>query len=506
MILTVGTRGDVQPYVALGRGMRAHGWDVVVATSPRFEPLVRTVGLDFAPLRADFVAMMDAPQDDVLGARNPFQMMREIGSTVFPMMRRMLDGRLGRIPRGGAHRLHPKALAGPHLAERLDIPCVVAPVVPIVVPTSAFPAPGVNVHLGKFFNRLTYTLLAHGTRKFQSLIDDWRRETLGLAPFPKKAGMYTVRGRAVPVVHGVSRHVVPRPPDWPSHTVMAGYWFLEDEDWRPPSSLEEFLSAGRPRSTLASAVWPGGRPRVCPAPSYKPCKASGPGPWSRSARTPTRTSSFLARHHLPARQRPAHVALSEDGGRRAPRRGRNRGRRPAGGETDRPLPVHDRPALLGATTLRAGCQPTADSREKIDGGRLTDALTAVLHDSAVIEHARRLGEKLRADDGVARAVDYLRSSWPARPKVEPAEPKVNDGRPPAGRRAPYPKPGTARLPKPAYSSGCSCIALSRCQRRSTSPSNSASKSAFSGCSRCRVLPIIFSQSPPGSACPSSSGS
>src|SRR5690606_40848049 len=66
------------------------------------------------------------------------------------------------------------------------------------------------------------------------------------AAVAKQAGVPAVGGGAVPGVQGVGGDVVPRRPDWPSHAVMAGYWFLEDEDWRPPSSLEEFLSAGRP--------------------------------------------------------------------------------------------------------------------------------------------------------------------------------------------------------------------------------------------------------------------
>lgn len=408
VILTVGTRGDVQPYVALGRGMRARGWDVVVATSPRFEPLVRTAGLDFAPLRADFVAMMDAPQDDVLGARNPFQMMREIRSTVFPMMRRMLDDAWDASQGAGLIVYHPKALAGPHLAERLDIPCVVAPVVPIVVPTSAFPAPGVNVHLGKFFNRLTYTLLAHGTRMFQSLIDDWRRETLGLAPFPKKAGMYTVRGRAVPVVHGVSRHVVPRPPDWPSHAVMAGYWFLEDEDWRPPSSLEEFLSAGRPPIYIGFGSVAGRQAEGLPRAIVQAVQSVGAravvafGPHADENFLRSLPDTIFPLDSAPHTWLfPKMAAVVYHGG---------AGTVAAGLQAGKPTvlcPFMTDQPFWARRLFELGVSPRPIPGKKLTAARLTDALTAVLHDSAVIERARRLGEKLRAEDGVARAVDYL---------------------------------------------------------------------------------------------------
>lgn len=51
-ILTVGTRGDVQPFVAFGVGLRAAGHDVRLCAHPEFEPLVSGHGLEFAPLAA----------------------------------------------------------------------------------------------------------------------------------------------------------------------------------------------------------------------------------------------------------------------------------------------------------------------------------------------------------------------------------------------------------------------------------------------------------------------
>ena len=47
LILTYGTRGDVQPFIAFGRGLVAKGHDVWLATSTRFEGFVRENGLKF---------------------------------------------------------------------------------------------------------------------------------------------------------------------------------------------------------------------------------------------------------------------------------------------------------------------------------------------------------------------------------------------------------------------------------------------------------------------------
>ena len=52
-ILAHGSRGDVQPYVALGRGLRQAGHRVRLACPARFEQMVVDNGLEFAPLAGD---------------------------------------------------------------------------------------------------------------------------------------------------------------------------------------------------------------------------------------------------------------------------------------------------------------------------------------------------------------------------------------------------------------------------------------------------------------------
>src|SRR4051794_36954053 len=49
-ILTLGSRGDVQPFLAFGLGLQGAGHDVVLATHPRYAPIVTGQGLGFAPL------------------------------------------------------------------------------------------------------------------------------------------------------------------------------------------------------------------------------------------------------------------------------------------------------------------------------------------------------------------------------------------------------------------------------------------------------------------------
>jgi UDP:flavonoid glycosyltransferase YjiC (YdhE family) len=59
-VITIGSRGDVQPYVALGKGLRNAGHSVRIVTHAPFEALVRGEGLDFASSGGDPRALVES--------------------------------------------------------------------------------------------------------------------------------------------------------------------------------------------------------------------------------------------------------------------------------------------------------------------------------------------------------------------------------------------------------------------------------------------------------------
>ena len=59
-IVTIGSRGDVQPYIALGGGLQAAGYHVRLATHTDFEPMIRRRGLDFSPIGSNIREMMQS--------------------------------------------------------------------------------------------------------------------------------------------------------------------------------------------------------------------------------------------------------------------------------------------------------------------------------------------------------------------------------------------------------------------------------------------------------------
>ena len=50
-IITIGSRGDIQPYVALGLGLKQAGFDVSIVTYSYYQQFVEAYGLKLKPLR-----------------------------------------------------------------------------------------------------------------------------------------------------------------------------------------------------------------------------------------------------------------------------------------------------------------------------------------------------------------------------------------------------------------------------------------------------------------------
>ena len=58
-LFTIGSRGDIEPYIALARGLVASGHTVRLATHERYEPEIREEGMEFSPASGDPRQMME---------------------------------------------------------------------------------------------------------------------------------------------------------------------------------------------------------------------------------------------------------------------------------------------------------------------------------------------------------------------------------------------------------------------------------------------------------------
>ncbi|HZG89658.1 MAG TPA: glycosyltransferase [Pseudonocardia sp.] len=234
LLLTAGSRGDVDPFVALARRAQRAGHEVRLGVTREFVADVRAADVDVAELDGDYAALVAAQ------GVSPLAAMRSYRTTIAPM----LAGILRSAARAAVeHRPdvvvhHPKVLSAPLAAARLDVPCVLGEIVPVVTPTGEFAAAGVTtLDLGPL-NPLTYRLSAAAAAMFAGPLREIRAE-LGL---PRRGGLPGPARSLVPV----SPALLPRPSDWPATTVITGAWQAGPAPAPAPVDVEldEFLAAG----------------------------------------------------------------------------------------------------------------------------------------------------------------------------------------------------------------------------------------------------------------------
>lgn len=249
-ILTIGSRGDVQPYVALGKGLQQAGFTVRLATHDTFAPLIHEAGLQLFPMGGNIQAITqgEAGRHLIEAGGNPVQSLRRLAAALDPVMAEGLRDSWWACQGADAVISSGTAYWGYDIAEHLGIPYFFAGLQPLF-PTGSFlhPMAPPSLRLGGWANRATHEFFSwFYWRLFRDPINRWRRETLGQPP--RYQCLFTSpHWCTVPKLFGYSPVVLPHPPDWPDTCHVTGYWFLDHpQDFQPPRALQDFLAAGPP--------------------------------------------------------------------------------------------------------------------------------------------------------------------------------------------------------------------------------------------------------------------
>lgn len=250
VVFAAGSRGDIQPCVALGQGLVARGDRVRVIASTRYAGLVEAAGLELAPLTADPTEILQTPEGQELlaGGRNPVKFLRNFRRIIGPLAERSLAEVLAACKDADLLLCPTAGFLGEHLGEHLGIPWALVHFQPSQ-PTRAFPHPLVPQGrlLGHWGNRKSFQAVDQVAWQFaRPFINPWRQKVLGLGKLPLRGPMHRVRRARRPALCCFSPSVVPRPPDWPSYVHVTGYWFLDEPAFEPPEDLVRFLDAGPP--------------------------------------------------------------------------------------------------------------------------------------------------------------------------------------------------------------------------------------------------------------------
>ncbi|MGI9614887.1 MAG: glycosyltransferase [Acidimicrobiales bacterium] len=242
-IMTLGTRGDVQPFVTLACGLRDLGHEVTVSSSSSFQWIADEHGVPYEPLDLDFSDLQNS--DGAAAAmRGNVKAVINAMRTVKPLFRTSLTDQKRVVESTSPELLisHPKTLGGPHLAEWLGIPHVGSLVIPGVTTTGEFPPiPLTWTGTPAWLNRFAYQMIPMGMRSFKGIVADFRQDELGLG------GPTVLWDGAAPTMYGYSPTAVPNPDDWPPTAQAVGYWLPETPaSYEAPADLVDFIERGEP--------------------------------------------------------------------------------------------------------------------------------------------------------------------------------------------------------------------------------------------------------------------
>lgn len=431
-LLALGSRGDVQPFVALGLALRRLGHKVRLVGLADYAELVAAYNLPYTAVVGAAAELMDRTLVnealDAAGGRLPLGFARRFLEQVEPLVARLCAECLRACE--GADALVVSTLGlypGLLVAEKLGLPLVPVHFHPhgatAALPDVSF-APLPWAPLAGIYNLATHHLAAHGLwQLLRGALNRARREVFGLAPLGRAALWGRVHRFAPLTLYGYSVAVAPRPPDWPARRVVTGYWTPgRPPGWAPPPELERFLAAGPPPVYVGfGSVLAGRDPGAVTALLVAALRRAGVrgliyrgawgdlAPWS----LPDDMLAIDGAPHDWLFARVAAVVTHGGAGTVAAALG--------AGKPVVTVPFYGDQRFWGRRVAALGAGPPPIPRRELEAGRLGGAMRAVCTDGAMQRRATALAALLAGEDGAARAAELLASIVDAPAHTTPRE-------------------------------------------------------------------------------------
>ena len=410
-LATVGTRGDVQPYIAVACELQKRGHDVVIATHPEFKPLLTEYGLAHREVGGSFRALMesdlgrawlnsgDSPRKYAKYARELFLPLQEMYCEQFDEACADAEGIV----------FYAMASGGLYAAERRKVPVVAVAPWAMVPNGEAIPMSSPMIdHLPAAAKRWIFSQIVKLAFGSMTPVHNAYRQRVGLPPLSGPTFVHHAVAIGTPMVHLFSEHVVPRPRDFAPHHHVAGFSFAPDKPYDPPASLRDFLSSGSQPIYLGFGSMTGFAPeelaelatRAARLAGVRAVVASG---WA--GLQPKPSDDVYVIDEIPHDWVfPRVSAVVHHGG---------AGTLAAGLRFGKPTVVAaffgDQP-VWGRLNEKLGTGPSALSRQNITAENLAIAIRKATVDERYRLRAEELAAKIARENGAARAAELIETS------------------------------------------------------------------------------------------------
>ncbi|RBQ20711.1 glycosyltransferase [Spongiactinospora rosea] len=415
LILSHGTRGDVQPYAGLALALRRAGHEAVLGAPAAMASLAEPYGIAFAPVHDGPNTLIADPriraaiETNYRGARGK-KIALEVMRRSRPLMAKVFDDMATVAEAGADLVVHGPGIPGHHFAEWLGVPAVPAALQPVWVPTRAFRNPMLPVPLPRALNRASYVPIKLMLRSFGGVSDEVRARRLGL---PRRRGRHDFLrrpdGGPATVLQAFSAQVLPEGLDYPGWVHTTGFWYLPaPPDWAPAPELLAFLEAGPAPVYVGFGSMVGTDPErvgrvVAEAVRLAGVRAVLASGWGGLRVNDLPEGVFLLDNAPHDWLFPRMAAIAHHGG------SGTTGAALAAGRPQVVCPfVADQP-FWAARAHAAGVAPPPRPQRRLTAEGLAAAIRRAVNDPAMAHAAERLARVIRAEDGAGRAVRVLES-------------------------------------------------------------------------------------------------
>lgn len=410
ILTTIGSYGDIHPYMALAMELQARGHHPVIATSELYREKMRTAGFDFAPLRPNIpppaeqdVEMMERVMHPRLGGH---VLMNEM---LFPFVRDGYDDLLQVVKGADLLLTHPITFAGPLVAQTTGIPWVSSVLAPVSF-LSAYDPPVPPFwqwlrHVQLLGPRFVAAFYRQAKKTYKNKAYNQFRDELGL---PDRGSPIFEGQHSPTLLLALFSKLFAQPqPDWPPQARVTGFAFYDGrKELEMPCEVMKFLDEGSPPIVFTlgtSAVWVA---RDFYRESIAAAKLLGRRAVLLIGDERNRPSEALPPEVLLADYAPYEAllpracAMVHHGGVGTTSQGLR-----AGVPTLIVPFAFDQPDNA-AHAARLGTSRTLP-RGKYHAPRVAKELRSLLDDPEYVRCARSVGEQLRAENGAAAACDLI---------------------------------------------------------------------------------------------------
>lgn len=401
-IIAVGTRGDVQPGIALGRGLQAAGHTVTLVAGSNDADWIRGHGLGYADVGVDIQAVMSSETGRAWVDSGQFAQLRHMKQTFMSVAETVISALVETLPQFDALvtglTMLPMTLPIAQHHQQPLVNLLFAPAYP--TRDGAATMVPVRPRARSPLNLLTRPAMLRGMWYTGAEGVAMTCEALGVEP--TTYGDFARGWMHTPTLIAASPRVIPPPPDFPDHVHVTGYLFLDaPDDYTPPPDLAAFLADGPPPVYVGFGSMTGrndpdslrlivdaldGR-RAVVAQRWAALGTDGLPPNVFPLKAAPHDWLF-----------PQMAAVVHHGGAGTTAAGLR-----AGVPTVIVPHIADQP-YYGRRVHELGVGPAPLPRKAVTAGKLRDAIHTALQDAAIRTQAARLGEAIRAEDGVAETV------------------------------------------------------------------------------------------------------